>query len=61
VTNRAALVVYATGFAAMLGAGAVLAVTALGSMGSVDVLWVSSALSVAAIVASAAAVLLGRR
>jgi hypothetical protein len=61
VTNRGALVAYATAFAAMLGAGVVLAVTALGSMGSVDVLWVSSGLSVAAILAAVAAVVLGRR
>jgi hypothetical protein len=60
VTNRATIVVYATAFAAMLGGAAVLGVTALGSMDSVDVLWVSSALSVVAIVTSLAAMLLER-
>jgi hypothetical protein len=61
VTPRLALLAYAVGFAAMTAAGVVLAVAALGTLNSVTILWVSSAFSVAAVVAAVVSVVLSRR
>ncbi len=52
--------VFAGAFVAMLCAGAVLAVDELGTHGSMRMLWVSSGLSVVAILGAIAAVLLAR-
>jgi hypothetical protein len=52
---------YTAAFVAMLGAAVVLAVGTLGSSQSIPMMYVSSALSVIAIVGASAAVLLARR
>jgi MFS-type transporter involved in bile tolerance (Atg22 family) len=55
------IVVFAGAFAAMLCAGALLAINELGTRESIRMLWVSSGLSVVAILGAIAAVLLARR
>jgi len=61
VTYRGGLVVFAAAFVAMLGAGALLAVAEIGAHESIRLLWISSALSAAAILGAVAAVALARR
>ena len=55
---RAPLLAYAGAFIAMLAGGAVLAAAAFGTMTSTKMLWVSSALSLAAVAAAVGAVVL---
>jgi hypothetical protein len=61
VTYRGGLVAFAAAFVAMLGAGAILAVAEIGAHESIRLLWISSALSVVAILGAIAAVALARR
>jgi hypothetical protein len=61
VRPRAALLVYGFAFAAMLAAGAVFALSAVGTSGSNRLLWVSSGLSALAIMGALLAALVGRR
>jgi hypothetical protein len=61
VTFRGGLVVFTAAFVAMLCAGALLAVAELGTHESIRTLWISSGLSVVAIVGAIAAVVLARR
>ncbi|MGZ4108970.1 MAG: hypothetical protein ACXVQU_00885 [Actinomycetota bacterium] len=61
MTFRGGLVVFGGAFVAMLCAGAVLAVAELGTHESIRMLWISSGLSVVAILCAIAAVLLARR
>jgi hypothetical protein len=58
VNGRAPLLLYAAAFVAMLAAGTVLAVAAFGTMTSTTMLWVSSALSLGAVLAAVGAVAL---
>jgi len=53
--------VYAAAFALMAAAAIALVASSLGSLRSIGLLWVSSALSVAAIVVALASVLVPRR
>lgn len=53
--------VYAVAFALMAAAAIALVVSSLGSLRSIGLLWFSSALSLAAIVAAIASVLVPRR
>ena len=59
--ERRNLVVYAAAFVLMLVAGGVLVVAGRHFLNSFSVLWTSIALSIAAILAAAASVLLPRR
>jgi hypothetical protein len=59
--RRGWISVYAVAFALMAAAAVALAASSLGSLRSIDLLWFSSALSLAAIVAAIASVLVPRR
>ncbi len=61
MTFRGALLAYALAFGAMLMAGGVLVIATAGSLNSTNLLWVSAAFSVVAIVAAIVAALLPRR
>jgi hypothetical protein len=61
VTARAALGLYAAAFVLMLTAGVALAIAGLGALSSLGLLWVSAALSAAALVAAVASVVVSRR
>jgi hypothetical protein len=58
VSPRAPLLAYAAAFVGMLAGAAIFAVAAFGTMTSTTMLWVSSALSLAAAVAAVGAVVL---
>jgi hypothetical protein len=61
VTYRGGLIAFAAAFVAMLVAGALLAVAEIGAHESIRLLWISSGLSVIAILGAIAAVALARR
>ena len=60
-THRGRVGLYAASFGLMLGAGVALAASSLGSLRSMGLLWLSGALSVAAIALAIASVLWSRR
>lgn len=61
MTERAALGLYAVAFVLLLLAGAVLAFAGLGALSSLGSLWLSAVLSVGAVVAAAASIVVSRR
>lgn len=60
-TRRGWISVYAVAFALMVAAAVALVLSSLGSLRSIGLLWFSSALSLAAILAAIASVLVPRR
>ena len=60
-TRRGRISLYAVAFALMAAAAIALVTSSLGSLRSIGLLWLSSALSVAAIVVAVASVLVPRR
>lgn len=61
MTERAALALYAVAFVLLLVSGAVLAFAGLGALSSLGLLWLSAVLSVGAVIAAAASIVVSRR